>query len=52
MISTVLQEPAFISGVGVFVAIVLALVALILAARSKLVASGDVRILVKGRLTD
>ncbi len=37
-----------VSGVGMFVAIVLALVALILVARSKLVASGDVRILING----
>ncbi len=37
-----------VSGVGMFIAIVLALVALILAARSKLVPSGDVRILING----
>ena len=37
-----------VSGVGMFVVIVLALVALILVARSKLVASGDVRILING----
>ena len=37
-----------VSGVGMFVLIVLALVAVILAARSKLVASGDVNILING----
>ena len=37
-----------VSGVGMFIAIVLALVALILAARSKLVASGDVKIRLNG----
>jgi len=37
-----------VSGVGMFIAIVLALVAIILAARSKLVASGNVRILING----
>ena len=35
-----------ISGVGMFTSVVLVLVAIILAARSKLVASGDVRILI------
>ena len=37
-----------VSGVGMFIAIVLALVALILAARSKLVASGNVKIRLNG----
>ena len=37
-----------VSGVGMFILIVLALVALILVARSKLVASGDVNILING----
>ena len=37
-----------VSGVGMFIAIVLALVALILAARSRLVASGDVKIRLNG----
>ena len=37
-----------VSGVGMFIVIVLALVALILAARSKLVASGDVKIRLNG----
>ena len=40
-----------ILGVGMFTTVILALVAFILAARSKLVSSGDVNILINGEKT-
>ena len=40
-----------ILGVGMFTAVILALVAFILAARSKLVSSGDVNIVINGEKT-
>ena len=40
-----------ILGVGMFTAVILALVAFILVARSKLVASGDVNIVINGEKT-